>query len=287
MARIFLFVLVALAALHACVIEATPSLPGAFAALLAAVALALAASARLDAIALASGALGALASAAALRFSPADTHLALLSTGSAALLPAGSVAASALLPPGPAAAGALLLVAAFLERTTRIDGSLRRALHLALAAVAGAVAASIFAHHEAAAPVSRAAALLLGGALLAAPLLLAAEDPVAHLLSLASDRLGERTAPSLRSAAELRRWSLRPQCAVRPSRKLDDRWTALATLVHQRLAFSPSGTAAPVATTSYRDTPGGEGIEARQARLLEDQIDEACTSLRKIYGVDT
>lgn len=283
MARIFLFVLVALAALHACVIEATPSLPGAFAALLAAVALALAASARLDAIALASGALGALASAAALRFAPADPHLALLSPGSAALLPPGS---AALLPPGPAAAGALLLVAAFLERTTRVEGPLRRLVHLALAAVAGAVAASIFAHHEAAAPVSRAAALLLGGALLAAPLLLAAEDPVAHLLSLASDRLGERTAPALRSAAELRRWSLRPQCAVRPSRKLDDRWTALATLVHQRLAFSPASTAAPVATASYRDTPGGEGIEARQARLLEDQIDEACTSLRKIYGVE-
>jgi hypothetical protein len=258
MARLALFLAAAVAALLALLVAPT-SLPGLFAPLVASVALALAASAHLDALPLAAGALGSLTSVALLRLAP---------TGDTSV----------------AAAGATLLAAAFLERTARVEGAPRRLAHLALAATSGALAALIFARHGAAAPLPRTAALVMGGALLTAPLLIPAEDPVAHLLSLAAGRLKGPTSPLLRGAAELRRWSLRPSASAPSSRRIDARWSALVALVHERLALPQPPSAAPGAPDSYRDTPTDEGPEARQARRLDEQIADACAALRQAHG---
>jgi hypothetical protein len=257
MTRLALFLAAAVVALLALLL-APSSLPGLLAPLLASVALALAASAHLDALPLAAGALGGLASVALLR-----------------LLPAGDASV--------AASGAALLAAAFLERTARVEGAPRRLAHLALAAASGALAALLFARHGAAAPVPRAAALGVGAALLAAPLLIPAEDPVAHLLSLAAERLGGATSPLLRDAAELRRWSLRDS-APRPSPRLDARWSALMALVHQRLACPRPIAPAPGALGSYRDASGDEGPDARLVRRLDEQIADTCAALRLAHG---
>lgn len=215
-----------------------------------AVALALAASGHLDPIAVAAGALGGLA-------------------------------AGALAPHSTAAAGAALGLAAYTERLLRTEGAYIRIFHTILAAAAGAVAGAVTARYGAASPLHQGASLSLAGALLAAPLLLPADDPTAHLLSLAARGAG-LGGPALREAAELRRWSLRPQCPVARDRSLEKQWRRLAELVRQRAAF-PAVRELPE-PTGYRAGEGEEGPELRQARALDEQIVSSLGVLRQVYG---
>lgn len=190
----------------------------------------------------------------------------------------GGVAASALLPWSPAAAGAALGVAVFAERTLRVPGATKKALHLALASLAGAAAGLVCAHHAGAPALQQAAAAALAAALLSSPLMLAADDPLVHLLDLAASAVGAGSSSSLREASDLRRWAVK-QPPPRGSGKL---WSRLAEQVRRRAALPPLRE--PPQGASYRDDSRDEGPELRQARSLDAQIDDSLSALRRAFG---
>lgn len=148
--------------------------PGAFLMVVSAIALALCASATLNAVSVASGALGAFAGG-------------VLLSASAAL------------------AGAVLVAFCFAERTWRVRGAMAKIGHVATAFAAGATAGGLTAAYGQDDLLLRIVVVVIAAVLVALPLWIEADDPIAHALDLHARSVSEPAKSKLREGAELRR----------------------------------------------------------------------------------
>jgi hypothetical protein len=213
---------------------------GAAALVALAVLLALAASSTPSALAVASGALGAFASGVV-----SDT--------------------------GPALAGALLVALCFGERSLRVREPRARALHIGLAAGAGALAAWLSMRYVGADVIVRSVVVVVAAVLTATPLLVPAEDPVAFLLTELAGEVPEPSRASLTAGAELRcsvDESLLDRESAKDARKA---WQNLIRLAQARVRL---------------EIPRGAAARARSdavLRRLDQRILEHVASLTKMY----
>jgi hypothetical protein len=214
---------------------------GAVSLVVLAVLLALAASATPNAIAVASGALGAFASGVV-----SDT--------------------------GPALAGALLVGLCFTERTLRVREPAARAVHIALAAGAGALAAWLSVRYVGADALVRSVVVVVAAVLTALPLLVPAEDPIAFALGQIAREVPEPASASLTAASELRASvdeSLLERESATDARKA---WKNLVRLAQARARLElPRG----AAVAKARSEP--------VLRRLDQRISEHLESLTKMY----
>ncbi len=178
-------------------------IPGAFAAVLLGVGLAVAASGGAYAIAIALGALGALA-------------MGIL----------GPVSASA--------AGAIFLAAVFAERTFRVKSRTARAAHVLLALAGGAIAGGVVGAFSSSSPLVLGVATVVSAVLASLPMLVDADDAVAHALDQAAEELDGPAAAALREGAELRRTSREVPLDAPTADRVRKTWAALLKLAEAR-----------------------------------------------------
>jgi hypothetical protein len=212
---------------------------GSAALVLLAVLLALAASAAPSAIAVASGALGAFAS--------------------------GVVAET-----GPALAGALLVALCFAERSLRVREPRSRALHVGLAAAAGALAAWLSVRYVGADALVRVVVVVVAAVLTSLPLLVAAEDPIAFALEEIAREVPEPARASLAAGAELRRSVDESLLDRESARDASKGWSNLLRLAEARARM---------------ERPRGMAAARSEAvlRRLDQRVSEHVESLTKMY----
>jgi hypothetical protein len=178
----------------------------------AAVALAAAASEGLSAISVASGALGAFASG-------------VLATAS------------------PAAAGAALVGLAFFERTLRVRERAARLVHALATVLSGAMAGALSASYLGSSVTLRIVAAVVSTVLVALPLLVEADDAIVHALDAAAMQLVEPARTALAQGAELRRRADAELLAREARRRVERAWGSLARLTETRLRLEHARTA--------------------------------------------
>lgn len=181
--------------------------PGAVAAVLLGVGLAVAASGGAYALAIAAGALGALA-------------MGIL----------GPVSASA--------AGAIFLAAVFAERTLRVKSRTARAVHVLLALAGGAVAGGVVGAFSSSSPLVLGVATVVSAVLASLPMLVDADDAVAHALDQAADEVDGAAATALREGAELRRTTREVPLDAATSDRVRKTWAALLKLAEARIRLA-------------------------------------------------
>jgi hypothetical protein len=154
---------------------------------------------------------------------------------------AGALAAGILSPGASVVGGSVLLAAAYAERTGRVRGRTAKLLHLAGAAVSGAIAGAIvasFAH----APIGvRTVSVIVAAVLATIPHLVFADDLVASALDAASQEVDEPAKRALAAGADLRRNADDALLDRETSRTVRRTWRALVRLAEARARVQRSG----------------------------------------------
>jgi hypothetical protein len=174
------------------------------------VAVAFAASGTLSAVAAAAGAVGALASG-------------LVRSSSAAL------------------AGAVLVALCYSERTARVRSGPARVVHVAMAAVSGAVGGALAARYALAEPWLRATVAVVSAVAVALPLLIEAEDPLAHALEALGRQVSEPSKSALEAGAALRRSADESVLEGAAARDVRRTWRNLLRLAEARARLERAG----------------------------------------------
>jgi MFS family permease len=165
------------------------------------------------------------------------THGFPLAIGTGAL---GAFGAGVLAPTSAAAAGAVVVLAAFVERTTRVRSRNGRALHVLLALVSGGLAGSLSDAYAGGAPMVFGIAVLVAAILAALPLLVEADDPVAYALTISAGLVGEPAKASLMGGAELRRSAGLVPLDRATSARVKTTWRSLLRLADARVRLERS-----------------------------------------------
>lgn len=136
-----------------------------------------------------------------------------------------------------AAGGALVVAAAYLGRTLLVEGRARRAAHVGLGLLGGALGAPVAMAHRTGEVEIQLAAAILAATFVALPLFVAADDPTARRLEALARALPAAVGTRLVAAAGLRRRarSLRVDRATR--RQLERLWRAMLGLAETRLSM--------------------------------------------------
>ncbi len=140
----------------------------------------------------------------------------------------------------PAAGGAVLVGLAYAERTSRVRGTNARLVHVGASLLVGGLAGSLAAAYASGSPAVRGVAVLVSAVLVALPQLVDADDPLAHSLDTASQRVSDPARSSLRDGAELRRQV--HDVPIDPSAEKSVRatWRALRKLADARVRLEAS-----------------------------------------------
>lgn len=214
------------------------------------VALAVCASATIDALAIGSGALGAFA---------------------AGIL--GSVS--------PAVAGAALVGLAYLERTTRVRGKTSRAVHAGLAIGSGALAGALATAFVAASPAVRGVAIAMAAVLACLPLLVDADDPIAHALDQQAALVTGDAKTALQEGAALRRTSHDVPLDRQTETRVGSTWRALLRLAEVRVRLERAKT-----VTNVTQSPVDKTSDV--SRMVDQKIRDHVIALSRAYSaVDT
>lgn len=128
------------------------------------------------------------------------------------------------------ATGLPLLLGVFAERTLRIPSGQGKVMHLVLSCVCGIVLFWLGSRSFNEMVEVRFGATVLSMAMLSLAMMLSADDPVAHLLNIASKYCGENLGVALTRAVEIRRWVVTKGIG----RAEEKNWREFAELVRQR-----------------------------------------------------
>ena len=134
----------------------------------------------------------------------------------------------------PVVAGAALLALCYFERSLRIRETVARAIHVLLAAGAGAIAGYLAWRYAGSDLGVRATVIVVTAILAGLPLFVEADDAIAHTLDSLADDLPKSAAKPLRAGAELRRSVDAALLDRRTAREMNETWSNLVRLAHAR-----------------------------------------------------
>jgi hypothetical protein len=195
----------------------------------------------------------------------------------------------------PALGGGLVVVLGYAERTLRVRTVRLKAVHVGLAALAGAAAGALSTSFASGPSVERAVSVALCAVLTCVPLLVAADEPRILFLEAAAARLGPPCAATLLEGVEL----LRHVSPIAPSRdtaaNMRKTWRSLERLVEARLrlhdgAAEKGETAALVAAMVDRQIKehiaslARAGVAATTIGAAEAGIDDSALRVVLAHG---
>jgi hypothetical protein len=208
---------------------------------------------------------------------------------SALAMAQGALAAfvAGIVSPGASVVGGAVLVAgAYAERTTRVHGRAGRAVHVALALFAGAIAGGVTDSFAGANLGVRMVAVVVATVLAALPRIVEADDLVAHGLDAVADEVDEPAKGALAAGADLRRNAddgLLDRTTLRTVRRT---WRALSRLAEARRRVARSRAAR--GPQEAREMEQKSSATDAVLTMLDTRITEHVAALARAYSaVDT
>jgi hypothetical protein len=201
----------------------------------------------------------------------------------------GAFAAGLASPGLSAAAGGLLVAGAYVERTSRVRGSVARAVHFVVAVGAGMIAGAMTVNFADRGLAVRAVAVVVAAVLVSLPTLIEADDLMAHALDSLAKLVDEPARRSLLAGADLRRIAADALLDRPTARTVRRTWRALLRLAEARsrvqrarLTRVPSPVAPPTSPASESSLPLSPSDAVLE--MLDRRISEHVTALARAYS---